>query len=40
MQSFDQSLLGLYTRGVISKEVAMESASNPQDFLLQIKGVG
>ncbi len=39
MQSFDQSLLGLYRQGLITYEIARESASNPEDFDLRVKGI-
>ncbi|MBN2706166.1 MAG: type IV pilus twitching motility protein PilT [Deltaproteobacteria bacterium] len=39
MQSFDQSILGLYRKGLISYEEALRQSSNPDDFLLKIKGV-
>ena len=32
MQSFDQHLAELYTRGAITREIALRSASNPSDF--------
>src|SRR3954453_13103159 len=34
MQTFDQALLGYVTEGVVSEEVAMETASSPHDFKL------
>lgn len=39
MQTFDQSLLHLLKRGLISYEEAMRQASNPSDFALQYKGI-
>jgi twitching motility protein PilT len=39
MQTFDQSLLDLYTRGWISYEWAMHYASNPSEFALRVSGV-
>jgi twitching motility protein PilT len=39
MQTFDQSLLGLYRQGMITYETAREAASNPDDFDLKVKGV-
>jgi twitching motility protein PilT len=39
MQSFDQSLLGHLTAGLISHEEALRQASNPSDFELKTKGV-
>jgi len=38
-QSFDQSILGLYNDGVISKEHAMEYATSPSDLELKINGL-
>ncbi|MCU0618959.1 MAG: PilT/PilU family type 4a pilus ATPase [Gemmatimonadaceae bacterium] len=40
MQSFDQSLFGWYSRGVITYEAAMFNATNPSEFALQVQGVG
>ncbi len=39
MQTFDQSLLGLYKKGMITYEEALVSASNPDDFALKVKGI-
>ena len=39
MQTFDQSLLGLYKKGLITYEEAITTASNPDDFALKVKGV-
>ncbi len=39
MQSFDQSLLGHLTKGLISYEEALRQSSNPSDFELKVKGV-
>ncbi len=39
MQSFDQSILSLYRRGLISYDEALRQSSNPDDFLLKVKGV-
>jgi twitching motility protein PilT len=39
MQTFDQSLLSLYTKGLITYEEAMRNATNPDDLALRIKGV-
>jgi twitching motility protein PilT len=39
MQTFDQSLLMLYGKGVITYEEAIMTASNPDDFALKVKGV-
>ena len=39
MQTFDQSLYDLMSRGIISQDAAMAWASNPDDFALKIRGV-
>ncbi|MGB9807951.1 MAG: type IV pilus twitching motility protein PilT [Thermosulfidibacteraceae bacterium] len=39
MQTFDQSLLDLYNRGLISLEDTLGNATNPDDLLLKIKGI-
>jgi twitching motility protein PilT len=39
MQSFDQSLMSWYTKGVISYESALFTASNPNEFALRVQGV-
>ena len=39
MQSFDQSLMQWYTKGVISYESALFFASNPSEFSLRVQGV-
>jgi twitching motility protein PilT len=39
MQTFDQSLFDLMSRGVITLESAMGWASNPDDFALRVRGV-
>jgi twitching motility protein PilT len=39
MQTFDQSLLDLYSRGSISYDWAMHYASNPSEFALRVSGV-
>ena len=39
MQTFDQAIMGLYKRGLISFEEAMVNASNPDDFDLRVKGI-
>ncbi|MDQ3555834.1 MAG: PilT/PilU family type 4a pilus ATPase [Gemmatimonadota bacterium] len=39
MQTFDQSLMALYRRGMISFEWAMHYASNPSEFQLRVSGV-
>src|SRR3954451_5436598 len=40
MQSFDQSLFDLMTQGLISYEIALENATNPDDFKLRCQGIG
>lgn len=39
MQTFDQSLLMLYKKGLITYDEALASASNPDDFILKVKGI-
>jgi twitching motility protein PilT len=39
MQTFDQSLYDLYSRGLISYEEALIRASNPDDFKLRVQGI-
>lgn len=39
MQSFDQSLMGWYTEGVISYDHAVFNATNPSEFALRVQGV-
>jgi twitching motility protein PilT len=39
MQTFDQSLMTLYTRGLITYEEALQWCSNPDDFALRVRGV-
>jgi len=39
MQSFDQSIMSLFKRGIISYEEAMVQATNPDDFDLRLKGI-
>lgn len=39
MQTFDQSLFGLFTSGFITYEEALRRSSNPDDFALKIRGV-
>ena len=39
MQSFDQSLMNWYSKGVISYDNALFYASNPSEFALRIQGV-
>jgi twitching motility protein PilT len=39
MQTFDQSILGLYKSGLITYEEALRRATNPDDFVLKVKGI-
>jgi twitching motility protein PilT len=39
MQTFDQSLLVLYKNGYITYDEALMTASNPDDFILKVKGI-
>jgi twitching motility protein PilT len=39
MQSFDQSLFSLYNSGLITYEEALRRATNPDDFVLKVKGI-
>jgi twitching motility protein PilT len=39
MQSFDQSMMNLYKRGMISYEEALTQATNADDFELRVKGI-
>jgi twitching motility protein PilT len=39
MQTFDQSLMGLYQRNLVSYEEALRWSSNPNDFALKIRGI-
>jgi twitching motility protein PilT len=39
MQTFDQSLYDLYSQGLITYDVALENASNPDDFKLRVQGI-
>jgi len=39
MQTFDQSLMGLLTRGLITYEEALRQSSNPDDFALKVSGI-
>lgn len=40
MQTFDQALLGFVSKGIVSEEVAMETASSPHDFKLMLGAQG
>jgi twitching motility protein PilT len=39
MQSFDQSLMNWYHKGVISYDDALFAATNPAEFALRAQGV-
>ena len=39
MQTFDQSLLGLYRHELVTYETARDAATNPDDFDLKVKGI-
>ncbi len=39
MQTFDQSLMTLYQRGLVSYEEALRWSSNPNDFALKVRGI-
>ncbi len=39
MQTFDQSLLALWRRGLVTYDVALQNASHPDDFKLRAQGV-
>lgn len=39
MQTFDQSLMDLYGRGLITMDAAMHNATNPAEFALRASGV-
>jgi len=39
MQTFDQSLLSLCQRGLITEEIALASATSPNDLKLQLRGI-
>ena len=40
MQSFDQSLMNWYQKGVVSYDDALFAASNPAEFALRAQGIG
>jgi twitching motility protein PilT len=40
MQTFDQSLMGLLSKRLITYDEAMRNATNPDDFALRVSGVG
>ncbi len=39
MQTFDQSLMGLYKEGRVKYEEALSQSTNPADFALRVKGI-
>src|SRR5690606_24926489 len=39
MQTFDQSLMGLYKKELITFEEALRQSSNPDDFKLKVSGI-
>jgi twitching motility protein PilT len=39
MQSFDQSIMGWYTKGIISYDTAVFYATTPSEFALRVQGV-
>jgi twitching motility protein PilT len=39
MQTFDQSIYDLYTKGLIAMEEALLYASNPDEFKLRLQGI-
>jgi twitching motility protein PilT len=39
MQTFDQSLFSLYRAGLITYDEALRRATNPDDFVLKVKGI-
>jgi len=39
MQTFDQSLMDLFRRKLITYETALQNSSNPDDFALRVKGI-
>ena len=39
MRTFDQSLLELHTSGKIALEDALENATNPDELMLNIRGI-
>lgn len=39
MQTFDQSLMNMFRRGIISYDEAVANASNPDDFALKVSGI-
>jgi twitching motility protein PilT len=39
MQTFDQSIMKLHKKGLISFDEAMRHATNPDDFDLRLRGI-
>lgn len=39
MQTFDQSLMSLYQRGLVTYQDALRWSSNPNDFALKVRGI-
>jgi twitching motility protein PilT len=39
MQTFDQSLMGLWREGLITFEEALAQSTNPDDFALKARGI-
>ena len=39
MQTFDQSIYDLHTKGLVTYEEALQNASNPDDFKLRLQGI-
>jgi len=39
MQTFDQAIMKLYKQGMISYDIALANATNPDDFDLRVKGI-
>ncbi len=39
MQTFDQSLMSMFRKGIISYDEAVANASNPDDFALRVSGI-
>ncbi len=39
MQSFDQSIMNWYEKGVVSYDDALQAATNPSEFALRVQGV-
>jgi twitching motility protein PilT len=39
MQTFDQSILDLYSKGLLSQEDALRNATSPEDMRLRMQGI-